>query len=33
MDIKELLDQITLFDPQKGQRAQLPAVQGNYNGG
>ena len=30
MDIKELLDQFTLFDPVKGQRAELPAVKGNY---
>lgn len=30
MDIKELLDQFTLFDPAKGQRAELPAVEGNY---
>ena len=30
MDIKELLDQFTLFDPAKGQRADLPAVEGNY---
>lgn len=30
MDIKELLDQFTLFDPAKGQRAELPAVKGNY---
>ena len=30
MDIKELLDQFTLFDSAKGQRAELPAVEGNY---
>lgn len=30
MDVKELLDQFTLFDPAKGQRAELPAVEGNY---
>lgn len=30
MDIKELLDQFTLFDSAKGQRADLPAVEGNY---
>ena len=30
MDIKELLDQFTLFDPAKGQRTDLPAVEGNY---
>lgn len=30
MDVKELLDQFTLFDPAKGQRADLPAVEGNY---
>lgn len=30
MDIKELLNQFTLFDPAKGQRAELPAVEGNY---
>ncbi len=29
MDIKELLDQFTLFDSAKGQRAELPAVEGN----
>ena len=30
MDIKGLLDQFTLFDSAKGQRAELPAVEGNY---
>lgn len=30
MDIKELLNQFTLFDSAKGQRAELPAVEGNY---
>ena len=30
MNIKELLDQFTLFDSAKGQRAELPAVEGNY---
>lgn len=30
MDIKELLNQFTLFDPAKGQRVELPAVEGNY---
>lgn len=30
MDVKELLDPFTLFDPAKGQRAELPAVEGNY---
>ena len=29
MDIKELLDQFTLFYSAKGQRADLPAVEGN----
>ena len=29
MDIKELLDQFTLFDSAKGQRAELPAVISN----
>ena len=30
MDINELFNQFTLFDPAKGQRANLPAVEGNY---
>ena len=30
MDINELFNQFTLFDPAKGQRADLPAVEGNY---
>lgn len=30
MDINELFNQFTLFDPAKGQRAELPAVEGNY---
>ena len=30
MDLKEFLNQFTLFDPAKGQRAELPAVEGNY---
>lgn len=30
MDIKELMSQFTLFDPVKGQRADLPAVEGTY---
>ena len=30
MEIKELLHQFPLFDPAKGQRAELPAVEGNY---
>ena len=30
MDINELFNQFTLFDPAKGQRANLPAVEGTY---
>ena len=30
MDINELFNLFTLFDPAKGQRAELPAVEGNY---
>ena len=30
MDINELFNQFTLFDPAQGQRADLPAVEGNY---
>lgn len=30
MDVKELFSQFALFDPASGQRAALPAVEGNY---